>query len=966
MKPVRLFTIEKPVGTSVYDMFKWKDVDVIIQDFKNDTILFEGHGLEFPVNYSQNACDIIAKMYFRKSGVPETGHEVSLKQVVHRMVDFWVSAMVDECLITQEDYHIAYDELAYMMCNQMWAPNSPQWFNTGLKRSYDINGEATGEYYWDPDKKKVVESTDGYTRSQASACFIVGVKDSLLGEQSLMDNLTTASRLFKYGSGVGSNWSKIRSVGEKMSGGGKSSGLLSFQRVYDRNAGAIKSGGVTRRAAVMQVLNIDHPEILDFVRWKSREEDKVVALGKMGYDVSIAGDAYETVSGQNVNNSVSIPDRFMQKISDGDTDATWNLIGRIDPSVNKKIKAFDLWEEIAWAAWRCGDPGVQYTDRINAWNTCEKSGKINGSNPCSEYLFLDDTACNLASINILKFYNIKKDRFEFDQYIHAIELIQMALEATIHWGQFPTPQIARNTYMYRTTGLGLTNMGALLMCLGIPYDSIEARSICAMLCNIMTGQSYLTSAKMACDVGPFSEYNRNKKSMTSVIHKHELACKSLKHPGIHVSDWDSNVASPDALGRLFTMDMIDRAIKIWDETVEISKINGFRNAQVTVLAPTGTIAFAMDCDTTSSEPFFSHKVYKKVVDGSWMESVNRMIPVALKHLGYSIDEINDIEIYVSDGDGKIEGAPYLKPEHLPVFDTANRCGSGERYLSPSAHVKMVAAITPHLSGGISKTVNLPADATVDDIKNVYMEAWHLGCKCIALYRDTCKVVQPLTTTMEQVSDPDDLEKMTYWELLKYTEKLQEKLNSRPTLTRERIPYEPICVKNAVKMDGYTFHIQRSFYGDGRLGEIFVTAGKQGDTVKGLMEVICILISKVLQYGIPVEVISDILRNTEFSPKGLVKNHPYVKSATSVTDLISKFMDMAIDDYSHCQVKPNRIEEVIGKDNQKPDTDNEAIKKIPANAEKVFGKKCSECGSSHIVKAGTCYYCQDCGTSSGCS
>lgn len=974
MNVSRFFTIHKPLGESVYDMFRWKKVDVLIKDYNTDTILFEGHDLEFPEHYSQTACDIIAKMYFRKRGVPETEHETSLRQVIHRMVDFWCKSAVDEKIIDKTDYEVLYDELAWMMCDQMWAPNSPQWFNTGLKHAYGIAGEAVGEYYWDEKKGKVVESKDGYTRSQASACFIVGVEDSLLGEQSLMDNLTTASRLFKYGSGVGSNWSKIRAEGEHLSGGGISSGLLSFQKVYDRNAGAIKSGGVTRRAAVMEVLDLDHPEILDFVRWKSREEDKVVALGKMGYDVSIAGDAYETVSGQNVNNSVSIPNQFMEAVESPDPAATWELHGRKDHSVDRKINAKHLWDEICWAAWRCGDPGVQFTDTINEWNTCAPSGRIEGSNPCSEYLFLTDTSCNLASINVLRFWDDKKGVFNYQGYIHAITMIQIVLEATIHWGQFPTPQIAENTYKFRATGLGLTNMGAMIMAMGLPYDSPEARTVAATLCGIMTAQSYLTSAKMAESVGPFPEYKRNEKCMMKVMENHRESYENMWHAGLKDLqpgfDW-STITDSKHISLLLKDKDIVAASKIWGEAIELGQKFGFRNAQTTVLAPTGTIAFAMDCATTSSEPFFSHKVYKKVVDGSYITTVNPIIEVALRNIGYTSEAIEDICNYVKNGDGKIEGAPHLAPEYYPIFDTANRCGSGERYLAPLAHVKMVAACTPHLSGGISKTVNLPADATVEDVKDVYMQAWKLGCKCIALYRDGCKVVQPLTTTMEQVHDKNDIDKMNYWELLKYAKDLQDKLNTPKAPVREHIPHEPVCKKNAVKMDGYTFHIQRSFYPDGRLGEIFVTAGKQGDTVKGLMEVLCILISKVLQYGIPVEVISDILRNTEFSPRGIVRNHDYIKSAMSVTDLISKFMDISVGDYSHCQVKPSDSDETSEEDK------TEEIKTVVVHnvgagnfhvqgAQRVWGHKCSECGSNRIVKAGTCYYCQDCGTSSGCS
>lgn len=963
MKLIRYYTANDLTGTgskdrTVYDMFEWKNVNVNITDYKSGKTLFKADNLEFPENYSQNACDIIAKMYFRKSGVPGTGHETSMKQVAHRLVEFWVLSMLDEGLIKEEDKSIVYDELVFMLLNQMWAPNSPQWFNTGLYNAYGIDGHANGLSFFDEKKKKVVKAKSAYARTQASACFIVGIKDSLIGEQSLMDNLTTSSRLFKYGSGIGSNWSSIRSVGEALSSGGKSSGLLSFQKVFDRNAGAIKSGGTTRRAAVMQVLDLDHPEIMDFVQWKSKEEDKVVALGKMGYDTSIAGDAYETVSGQNVNNSVSIPNEFMKLIKSGNKHAKWKLRGRKDSSVDKEILATDLWEEIAQAAWRCGDPGVHFTDTINKWNTCPNSGRIKSSNPCSEYLFLDDTACNLASINILKFYSTWSGEFDLNGYLHAIDLIQLVLEASIHWGLFPTKQIAQNTHIYRTTGLGLTNMGALLMTLGIPYDSDEARDLLALICSIMTAQSYLTSTHMAKKVGAFADFDRNQFEMLRVIEDHIVAYNILL---------DSIVTNTDIkIGKLFSRKQLNSITKIWNDALSFGKDYGYRNAQVTVLAPTGTIAFAMDCDSTSSEPFFSHKTYKKVADGSSIEMVNGALRYGLSALGYG-DVIDDIIEYIMNGDGKIEGAPHLKEEHLAVFDTANRCGSGKRFLSPEAHVRMIAAMQPHLSGGISKTVNLPADATVEDVKNIYMLAWKLGCKCIALYRDGSKVVQPLTTSKDEVKNEDDISKLSYQELLELATDLMKNKDEetpRQTLERKRLPYEPKCIKNAVKMDGYTFHIQRSFYEDGRLGEIFATVGKQGDTVKGLMEILCILISKSLQYGIPASVISDILRNTEFSPKGFVQHHPNVKSASSIPDLISKFIDMSIGDYTYCQVKPEDESEASTDLNGTATSNNEGDK--DSLAVRVYGKRCTECGSAHIMKAGTCYYCQECGSSSGCS
>ena len=986
----RYFTSEKWFqdypGLTVFDMFKWKKVDVEIKDYNTNKILFSAKDLEFPEHYSQSACDIIAKMYFRKSGVPSTGHEVSLRQVIDRMVNFWCKAALDEKLITIDEARIVYDELAYAMVKQMWAPNSPQWFNTGLYHSYGIKGEANGLSYFDLKKNKVVECKDAYSRTQASACFIVGIKDSLLGEQSLMDNLTTASRLFKYGSGIGSNWSEIRGEGEKLSSGGKSSGLLSFQKVFDRNAGAIKSGGTTRRAAVMQVLDIDHPEVEDFIKWKSIEEDKVVALGKMGYDTSISGEAYATVSGQNVNNSISISDTFMEMVTspmEDEDDDKWTLKGRNDSSVNKIVSAKKLWDDIAKCAWKCGDPGLQFSDNINYYNTCLESGKIRASNPCGEYLFLDDTACNLASINIMKFFDANNLKFDLKGYLHLIGLIQIALEASIHWGAFPTNQIAHNTHLYRTTGLGLTNVGSMIMAMGMPYDSMQARTIIAALCNIMTAKSYHTSALMAKRVGAFPEFEKNRDYMENVIHTHKLEWPISIH---------NECINGDYLRLFFNKDQRLGIELLWDETIDCGKKYGYRNAQVTVIAPTGTIAFAMDCDSTSIEPFFSHKAYKKLVDGSYMTIVNNMIPVALKNLDYTEDQIKDITDYIMNGDGNIEGAPHLKEEHLVVFDTANRCGSGTRYISPEGHVKMVAAISSNISGGISKTVNMPADATVEDIKKIYELAWKLVCKGITVYRDGSKACQPLNTTVEDVKNADDLENMTYAELLKLAKSLMEEKNNAPKheckcggncdghdhrrkIERERLPYEPKCIKNSVKMDGTTYHINRSFYDDGRLGEIFVSCGKQGNTVKGLTETLCILISKCLQYGIPPETISEMMRGSEFSPNGMVLQHSNIKAASSIPDLISKFIDISAGDYRFCQVKPEVNNEIIietpimkveveNKNNTIYSSDAVNISEI--KGEKVYGKTCHECGSSHMTKIGTCYYCQDCGSSTGCS
>ncbi|MCL2753478.1 MAG: ribonucleoside-diphosphate reductase, partial [Defluviitaleaceae bacterium] len=536
----RKFTKDLQAGKSVFDMFNWKKVDVHLKDWNSGKVLTDMEGLDFPENYSQNACDIIASKYFRKKGIPQAGHETSLRQVIHRMVNFWVLSMVDSGLVAAgEQQQIVYDELCYTMLSQMWAPNSPQWFNTGLQHAYGITGSSNGHFYYDIEAGEVRQSGDSYTRTQGSACFILGVKDSLLGEKSLLETMMTETLLFKYGSGVGSNWSNIRGKDELLSGGGKSSGLLSFLKVSDRNAGAIKSGGTTRRAAKMNILDLDHPEVMEYIQWKSREEDKVADLGRLGYNTSMDGEAYDTVSGQNANNSLRVPDAFMRLLDE--EGAVWRTKGRVTDAIDKDVDVQHIWEEIAKAAWRCGDPGVQYDDIINAWHTspagedgllwakdangneANKHNKINGSNPCSEYLFLDDTACNLASINILKFYDQKNNGFDVDSYIHTIQLVQMVLEATIHWGQFPTADIARKSHKFRTTGIGLTNIGALLMYMGIPYDSSRARNLTAALCSIMTGYSYYTSALMAEAIGAFECYELNAAHMKRVIGNHQAA-----------------------------------------------------------------------------------------------------------------------------------------------------------------------------------------------------------------------------------------------------------------------------------------------------------------------------------------------------------------------------------------------------------------------------------------------------------
>ncbi|PHV70897.1 ribonucleoside-diphosphate reductase, adenosylcobalamin-dependent [Sporanaerobium hydrogeniformans] len=975
---------------TVYDLFTWHTIDVNIKDYKTGASIIHMENLEFPTHFSSNACDIIASKYFRKNGLPEAPyHETSFKQVVHRMVNFWVIAALDEGLIDETERQTVYNELAYMMLSQMWAPNSPQWFNTGLQSSYGITGPSQGHFYYDTTLRKVVEAEDAYSRTQGSACFIVSVEDSLLGPKSLTDQLTTETRLFKYGSGVGSNWSSIRGKGEKLSGGGMSSGLMSFLKVFDRNAGAIKSGGTTRRAAKMNILNIDHPEIEDFVNWKAYEEDKVEALGKMGYDTHFDGEAYETVSGQNANNSVRISDAFMKLIHD--EEASYPLIGRLEGNVLGTVSPKALYEKMSYGAWRCGDPGVQFDDTINAWHTCPagEDGKafapynrINASNPCSEYMFLDDTACNLASINITQFYNVETNTFDLEGYMHCIKMVQIVLEATIHHGQFPTPEIARRSHLFRTTGLGLTNLGALFMLMGLPYDSEEARQVGASLMSLLTGYSYYVSSLFAKEIGAFECFEANKSYMLKVLYNHAKASApttfSKAFKGLNYSPLTIN---HELLNTLGLKELGECLTKTWKMTLTSGENYGFRNAQVSVLAPTGTIAFAMDCATTSSEPFFSHVVYKKLVGGSSMEIVNPLIPTVLKKLGYTEEEITAITDYIlrkeDKGDyrvlldGKIEGAPYLKEEHYAIFDTANKCGSGERYIPPMGHVKMMAALTPHVSGAISKTVNLPNTATVADVAAIYEASWQLGVKAIALYRDGCKVCQPLTTTLQEEEASTRLENLSYQELLAYAK-------SKVSVPQVPLRVKPTGIRNAhvheAEIGGLKLYITVSFYEDGRLGEVYVSAGRQGSLVKGLLDSISTTVSEMLQYGVPARDIASMYRGQKYEPSGFVYGHPYIKMADSISDLISKIIDSELGDFTYCQVKPE-ASFIKTLHDSKPSIPQQKTLISPKNlkspssqeaATLLYGETCPTCKSSRLIKNGTCKVCMECGTTTGCS
>lgn len=919
-------------GSDVYAMFAWKRVDVVIKDHKTGAVIYELKDAEFPEGYSQSACDIIASKYFRKKGLGEGGTdgETSLRQPVHRMTRFWIDALKKAGLITEKQAVIVYDELVYMTLAQIFAPNSPQWFNTGLRLAYGITGKAEGSFYYDGETNKTMASEDLYTRSSGSACFILSVDDTLFGERSLTETMATETRLFKYGSGAGSNWSAVRGKDEALSGGGRSSGLVSFLKAFDRNAGAIKSGGVTRRAAKMNILDASHPDIMEFIRWKAEEEDKAMALGRAGYSTEFQGVAYDTVSGQNVNNTVRLTDDFMEALDD--PEAMFELTGRVDRAVDKQVPTRELFDAIAQAAWRCGDPGVQFSDTINSWHTCPGGAdgiinaphnRINGSNPCSEYLFLDDSACNLASINVYAFYNTETGTFDTEKYTHAVTMAMLALEATICGGQYPTERIAVNTYKFRTTGLGVSNLASLLMAAGIPYGSEQGCALAAALLSLLTGQAYHVSACMAEKAGPFECYAINNEFMTKVVHNHARAAGVLD-TGFAGLSYKPVTIDHGLLINMGFGGLSEALRKAWNAAIHNGGDHGYRNAQVSCVAPTGTISLAMDCAATSIEPFYSHVTYKKMADQSVMEQINPMIPIALTKLGYTDAETLEINEYILHNG--VKNPPHLKPEHYAVFATAG----GYNAITPEEHIRMMGALAPHISGGVSKTVNLPGDADVGDIAAIFRQAWELGVKAVTVYRDGSKGAQPLNTALTggtgQVAIPTRV---------------------KPRGIRNARVHEA-CIENNIKL-----YITTSFYDDGRLGEIYVSAGRQGSLIKGLLDSISTMISEMLQYGVDPKDIARMYRGQKFEPSGFVTGHPYIKAVDSISDLISKIIDIELGNFEHCQVKPEGFATVETGKNVKVDW-------------AASGEFCPVCNSDKLVKSGVCKVCLDCGATTGCS
>lgn len=976
----RKFTkrLENEPGLTVYDLFDYKKTDAKIVDKSTGETIVDMRDLEFPVGYSKNACNIIASKYFRKAGVPTPeGHETSMKQLADRMVGFWADALLEEGILeNQQQWQIFYDELVYALLSQMWAPNSPQWFNTGLKRKYGICGDDDELFYYDPEKKKVVKSHDRYTRTQASACFILSIADTLIGDHSISEQYVTETKLFKGGSGVGTNFSTLRAVNERLSSGGVSSGVMSFLRGLDRNAGAIKSGGTTRRAAKMVIMDIDHPEIEEFITWKSKEENKVRALGKMGYDMSMDGEAYATVSGQNGNNSVRVNGEFMSKVFDLDKspDATLTLKGRIDDTVNRDVPVKRLWDIITKSAWECADPALQFDDLFNGWHTCpagedgkygEKHNRINGTNPCSEYAFLEDTSCNLASINVFQFYDHENKSLRLEDYLHVVGLVELVLEASIHWGQFPTKDIARKTWMFRSTGMGLANVASLIMVLGYGYDSDEARNVVAGLASLMTGYAYYVSTLMSQKVGPFEKYEINKEYMNRVLRNHARCALALSDDFEDLS-YRPFVLDEKLLSSIGRGDIADYCQRVWMNTLVSAEANGVRNAQASVIAPTGTISFAMDCGATSVEPFYSHVVYKKLAGGGTLEIINPVLEEALENLGYTVEEIDEIKDYLLEKDDKgyfihysLVDSPLIRKEHRRVFETANE-------ISPQGHVLMVAAITPMISGSVSKTVNLPSHATQEDISSIYKLAYATGVKAISIYRDGCKACQPLNVGSEEGGNESDLASYSYDELLKFAVNCRKAVPERLRPSGMRMSRT-----HSAKIGDIELYVTIGFYPDGKMAELFVSTDKEGTVVKGLLAALSKAISNMLQYNVPSKEIARLLRGQQFEPSGFVSRHPYIKNATSIADLLSKIIDIELGDFSRCQVKPesfkpiceDKQEEANIIDKPAPMRDNS---NIAAKGERIYGEVCPNCSSTQMYRNGTCKVCRECGTTTGCS
>ena len=1165
MKVTRRFTC---VGEDPYETVEFVERSSEIRN-PDGSLVFAMDGVKAPAGWSQVAVDVLVQKYFRKAGVPQidddgnpevsesdepvTGPERDARQVFNRLAGCWTHWGKEHSYFdSDEDADAFHDELCYMLAAQFAAPNSPQWFNTGLHWAYGITGPAQGHWYADPSTGKLKTSSNAYEHPQPHACFIQSVSDDLVNEGGIMNLWVREARLFKYGSGTGTNFSKLRGYGERLSGGGRSSGLMSFLKIGDRAAGAIKSGGTTRRAAKMVCLDLDHPDIEEFISWKAVEERKVAALvagsrllrrqlqeimdacfsesstdpvvdlsanpelcrriaaaRRQGvpdgsiqrvlqlaaqgehtypveeYNTDWDSDAYYTVSGQNANNSVRVPNAFFDAL---EVNRDWTLLSRTDGEVAKKVPAAKLWSDITLAAWECADPGLQYDDTINEWHTCSASGRINASNPCSEYMFLDDTACNLASLNLVRFLG-DDGHFDIDLFRHAARLWTIVLEISVLMASFPSRRIAELSYRYRTLGLGFANIGSLLMRLGIPYDSDEGRSICGAITSIMTGEAYTTSAEMAAELGAFPGFEENRDSMLRVIGNHRRAAYDAP-----AEMYEGLTIKPDGLSADTTPpDLIAAARDVWNRAIELGTEHGFRNAQATVLAPTGTIGLVMDCDTTGIEPDFALVKFKKLAGGGFFKIINQGIPAALKTLGYSAEQIEDTVAYTighgtldgcptinaealrgkgftdeviakmeqalpmsfeignafaphvlgedflrrleftdeeladwsldvlarlgftteeieeantwACGTMTMEGAPHIADKHLAVFDCANRCGKrGTRCIRYEGHILMMASAQPFISGAISKTINMPAEATLDDIKRAYYLAWQKMLKAVALYRDGSKLSQPLGIAMEAEEEEALAEAVASGDPAKIAESMVERVVIRYQARRNRLPGRRGGFTQKASVGGHKVYIRTGEYENGSVGEIFLDMHREGAAFRSLMNCFAIAVSLGLQYGVPLEEYVDAFVFTRFEPSGMVGGHDRIKMATSVIDYI--FRELAItyldrDDLAQVSLEDIRHDAIgtgsdqhklppdekdlaevhpiaVGQSGAEPITESAtvatgraALSQRAAASQKARymgyeGDPCPECGALTLVRNGTCLKCDSCGGTTGCS
>src|SRR5438270_4961054 len=807
----RFFT---PPGSHAFDLVEWDRRTAAITGEKGQ-VIFEQKDVEVPRSWSQLAINVVAQKYFRGSlGSPE--RETSVRQIIDRVVDTIAKwGREGGYFASEEDAENWAEELRFLLVTQHASFNSPVWFNIGI-----------------PSRSQ-----------QASACFINSVQDSM---ESILDLVKTEGMLFKFGSGTGTNLSVLRSSKEQLSGGGTASGPVSFMRGYDSFAGSIKSGGTTRRAAKMVILNADHPDVLDFIRCKAEEEKKAWALIEAGYNVgfNVPGGAYDSVQFQNANHSVRITDTFMNAVAD---DKTWETHAIVGGRTIDTYKARTLWREIADAAWICGDPGLQFDTTIQDWNVVPSTGRINATNPCSEFVFLDDTACNLLSLNLMKFQT-EAGTFDVERFRRAVDVCFTGQEILVSNASYPTPAIAKNSEALRPLGLGYANLGALLMSMGLAYDSEEGRRFAGAITSIMTGRAFAQSARMAQVKGPFSEFAKNREPMLRVMEKHRAAAYEL-------------TTSPESA------DVVTAAQKTWDDAVALGRTHGYRNAQATVLAPTGTIGLMMDCDTTGIEPDLALVKYKKLVGGGLLKIVNNTVPAALRKLGYDSAEVKQIVEFIDEND-TIEGAPHLADEHLKVFDCAFKPVKGARSIAPMGHVRMMAGVQPFISGSMSKTVNLPTEATVEDIEQTYMESWKLGLKCIAIYRDGCKRSQPLSTALDKKKEPEAV--------VEYSAR------------RHKLPDERRSITHKFDIGGHEGYLTVGLYEDGQPGELFVTMAKEGSTISGLMDAFATQTSYALQFGVPLKFMVDKFSHMRFEPSGFTKN-PEIPIAKSIVDYIFRWM-----------------------------------------------------------------------------